>query len=121
MKKYILLSILLVASLASHAQGFEWVKTYTGQSFHDDEYNRIISSVTDQNGNIYVLGHFTPNASINSTNLLPFVVTDENDVQIGVLVAKFTPSGDLAWHKAIYSFAIQEKENKTVSPLEIWY
>ena len=104
LKSTALLVFCMLFSLSAFSQHFDWVKTYTGLSFHDDEYNRIISSVTDQNGNLYVLGYFTPNARINSTNLLPFVVTDENDVQIGVLVAKFTPSGDIAWHKAIYSF-----------------
>ena len=102
LKSTALLVFCMLFSLPAFSQHFDWVKTYTGLSFHDDEYNRIISSVTDQNGNLYVLGYFTPNARINRTNLLPFVVTDENDVQIGVLVAKFTPSGDIAWHKAIF-------------------
>ena len=30
MKKYILLSILLAASLPAFSQGFEWVRIYTG-------------------------------------------------------------------------------------------
>ena len=49
MKKYILLSIILAASLASHAQGFEWVSTYTGAeaSNTDDPTNRIIGSCVD--------------------------------------------------------------------------
>ena len=46
MKKHIFLSILLVASLASHAQGFEWVSSYTGPEIDnsDDATNRIIGS-----------------------------------------------------------------------------
>ena len=33
MKKYILLSILLAASLPAFSQGFEWVRTHKGAEF----------------------------------------------------------------------------------------
>ena len=104
MKKYILLSILLVASLASHAQGFEWVSTYTGPEIgnNDEPTNRIIGSCVDSAGNIYILGEFSPQAFFCGERLLPFDIIT-TPIQRAIVIAKLSPSGDLLWHKAIYN------------------
>ncbi len=104
MKRYILLSILLVASLASHAQGFEWVSTYTGPeiSNSDDPTNRIIGSCVDSSGNIYILGEFSPQAFFGDERLLPFDIIT-TPIEKAIVIAKLSPSGDLLWHKAIYN------------------
>ena len=102
MKKYILLLFLLAASLHAFSQHFDWVKSYYGPQLNStDEYHRIISSVIDQSGNVYALGYCTPGAQIGNTELLP--VSFEN--RLCVLIAKFTPSGELAWYKAIHTRA----------------
>lgn len=83
-----------------HAQGhFDWVKTYYGPQYNQDDVNRPISSVVDSDGNTYVLGQFTPGASIDNVELLP--IAGEN--RICTLIAKFSASGNLVWHKALYS------------------
>ena len=104
MKKYILLSILLVASLASHAQGFEWVSTYTGPEIRssDDATNRIIGSCVDSSGNTYILGEFSPQAQLCGESLLPFDIIT-TPIQRAVVIAKLSQSGELLWHKAIYN------------------
>ena len=104
MKKYILLSILLVASLASHAQGFEWVSTYTGPEIRnsDDPTNRIIGSCVDSSGNTYILGEFSPQAQLCGESLLPFDIIT-TPIQRAVVIAKLSQSGELLWHKAIYN------------------
>ena len=104
MKKNILLSILLAVSLASHAQGFEWVSTYTGAeaSNTDDPTNRIIGSCVDASGNIYILGEFSPQAFLCGERLLPMEVIT-TPLRRAIVIAKLSPSGDLLWHKAIYN------------------
>ena len=103
-KHLLLLSILLAASLASHAQGFEWVKTYTGAevSNSDDPTNRIIGSCIDSVGNFYILGEFSPQAQLCGERLLPMDVIT-TPIKSAVVIAKLSPSGDLLWHKAIYN------------------
>ena len=104
MKKYILLSILLVASLASHAQGFEWVSTYSGPEIRssDDATNRIIGSCVDSSGNTYILGEFSPQAQLCGESLLPSDIIT-TPIEKAIVIAKLSPSGDLLWHKAIYN------------------
>ena len=104
MKRFIFLSILLAASLASHAQGFEWVQTYTGpeMSSSDDPTNRIIGSCVDSAGNIYILGEFSPQAQLCGERLLPFDIIT-TPIQKAIVIAKLSSSGELLWHKAIYN------------------
>ena len=104
MKKYILLSILLAVSLASHAQGFEWVSTYSGPEIRssDDATNRIIGSCVDSSGNTYILGEFSPQAFFCGERLLPFDIIT-TPIHKAVVIARLSPSGDLLWHKAIYN------------------
>jgi len=103
MKKHIFLSILLVASLASHAQGFEWVKTYTGPEVTSGvTTNHLVGSCVDSAGNIYILGEFSPQAQLCGERLLPFDIIT-TPIQRAIVIAKLSPSGDLLWHKAIYN------------------
>ena len=104
MKRFIFLSILLAASLASHAQGFEWVQTYTGPEIRnsDDATNRIIGSCVDSAGNIYILGEFSPQAFFCGERLLPFDIIT-TPIQRAIVIAKLSSSGELLWHKAIYN------------------
>ena len=109
MKKVLFLAILILNSQflilnSLRAQGFEWVRTYTGQEVDntDDPTNRIIGSCVDAAGNIYILGEFSPQAQLCGERLLPMDVIT-TPLRRAVVIAKFSPSGDLLWHKAIYN------------------
>ncbi len=91
-----LLAFLALTTLTAHAQYFDWVKTYMGRDINNRRTNEIIGSVVDSAGNLYILGHFGPDASINGVHLLPFTPTTRS-----VLIAKMSPQGDLLWHKCI--------------------
>ena len=94
-----LIALIILPIFSAHAQRFDWVKTFTGPSLNTDDVHRPVSSVTDSDGNIYIIGQFTPGARIEGIDLLP--ITGAN--RMCVLIAKFTPSGNMAWHKSIYS------------------
>ena len=110
MKKALFLAILILNSqfliLSSlRAQGFEWVRTYTGEEVTSGvTTNQLIGSCVDSAGNIYILGEFSPQAQLCGTNLLPFEVIETSYPRWqGVVIAKLSPSGELLWHKAIYN------------------
>lgn len=103
--KQLFLPILLAASLSSHAQHFEWVRTYTGEEITSGvTTNQLKGSCVDSAGNFYILGEFSPQAQLCGTNLLPFEVIETSHPRWqGVVIAKLSPSGELLWHKAIYN------------------
>lgn len=71
-KRLLLLAFLALTTLTAHAQHFDWVKTYYGPRINGtDEIHRVISSVADRDGNLYIIGHFAPGANIDTTELLP--------------------------------------------------
>ena len=79
MKKVILLVLILNFQFSIlnslRAQGFEWVRTYTGQEVDntDDPTNRIIGSCVDSAGNLYILGEFSPQAQLCGESLCPWM------------------------------------------------
>ena len=110
MKKVIFFAILILNSQflilnSLHAQGFEWVRTYTGEEVTSGvTTNQLIGSCVDSAGNLYILGEFSPQAQLCGTNLLPFEVIETSYPRWqGVVIAKLSPSGELLWHKAIYN------------------
>ncbi len=109
MKKVILLVLILNFQFlilnSLRAQGFDWVKTYTGEEVTSGvTTNQLIGSCVDSAGNLYILGEFSPQAQLCGTNLLPFEVIETSRPRWqGVVIAKLSPSGELLWHKAIYN------------------
>ena len=105
MKRILSLLLLLAATMfttALHAQGhFDWVKTYYGPDFQDGAVaNEIFGSEMDSEGNVYILGQFLRGARWdNGSEIMPF----SEQRKRGALIAKFSPSGDLLWHKELYS------------------
>ena len=101
MKKVIFFATLILNSQflilnSLRAQGFDWVRTYTGAeaSNTDDPTNRIIGSCVDAAGNIYILGEFSPQAQLCGERLLPMDVIT-TPLRRAVVIAKLSPSGDL--------------------------
>ena len=110
MKKVLFLAILILNSQflilnSLRAQGFDWVRTYTGEEVTSGvTTNQLLGSCVDSAGNLYILGEFSPQAQLCGTNLLPFEVTETSRPRWqGVVIAKLSPSGELLWHKAIYN------------------
>ena len=110
MKKVLFLAILILNSQflilnSLRAQGFDWVRTYTGEEVTSGvTTNQLLGSCVDSAGNLYILGEFSPQAQLCGTNLLPFEVIETSRPRWqGVVIAKISPSGELLWHKAIYN------------------
>ena len=102
MKKYILLSILLAASLPAFSQHFDWVKSYSGNERPGEFWNYIVSSVTDSHGNLYVAGQFANGASIDGQDLLPSTCHDvPNDMHS--CIVKISPTGEILWKKILFA------------------
>ena len=76
MKKVILLVLILIFQFSIlnslRAQGFEWVRTYTGQEVTSGvTTNHLVGSCVDSAGNLYILGEFSPYAELCGERLLP--------------------------------------------------
>ena len=91
---------LLLLSFPSHAQHFDWVKSYSGMD-NGNQNNYIVGSVTDHEGNLYIVGQFGVGADIDGTDVLPFSPYGPYPNNIGAVIAKLSPTGQLLWHKAI--------------------
>ena len=100
-QKLWLTAILLLLSIPIRAQHFDWVRRYYGPDFLDGAVaNEIFGSVMDKEGNVYILGQFFGGARWdNETGILPFMSQRKR----GALIAKFSPEGEVVWHKELYS------------------
>ena len=98
-KRAFWLAAMTVLSLTTHAQHFDWVKSYTGTDRPNQVDNWIVGSVTDRDGNLYVLGQCASNASLDGISLVPFSWPSHECI----LIAKFSPAGDVLWYKTIAS------------------
>lgn len=93
MKKisFILLTAILLATNINAQGSYEWARGFE---------NVIINgSVVDRDGNLYILGEFYNNSRWGNERLM-----DPQVIQMGingVLIAKFSPQGDLEWKKMI--------------------
>ena len=108
MKKVLFLAILILNSQflilnSLRAQGFDWVRTYTGEEVTSGATtNQLLGSCVDSAGNLYILGEFSPQAQLCGESLLPMDVIT-TPLKSAVVIAKLSPSGELLWHKAIYN------------------
>ena len=73
-RKTLTFALLALMTITTHAQHFDWVKSYIGESDNDGltDLNTIVGSAVDKEGNLYILGEFTKGAQIDGTDLLPF-------------------------------------------------
>ena len=102
MKRLLLILIICLSSLSAHAQHFDWVRTYTGPEFSNGyAANEIYGSVMDISGNVYILGHFIGGANWDdNSDIIPLSSVHRNR---SAVVAKFSPDGEIVWHKEFYS------------------
>lgn len=101
MKRTLLLFVVLVLGVSGlRAQHFEWAKGYSSSQ----EGNRIVGSVTDSAGNLYILGNFRNDASWDGgSHLLPIAPYGPYTNVHNVLIAKITPDGTMAWKKVLHA------------------
>ena len=101
-RKTLTFALLALLAITAHAQHFDWVKHYHGQ--HDNYLSTgIMRTATDSKGNLYVMGRFTSDAAIDGTYLNPLLYA-QNSENRSLLVAKFSPEGQMVWHKIIYKY-----------------
>ena len=100
MKKQALLFALLVLTVfGARSQRFEWAKGY-GSS---QEGCEIRGSVTDADGNLYILGQFRNDASWDGQLLLPMASYGPAPYTINTIIAKISPDGEMLWKKVIHT------------------
>jgi len=104
-RKTLTFALLALMAITAHAQHFDWVKSYIGESDNNGltDLNTIVGSAVDKEGNLYILGEFTKGAQIDGTDLLPFTPYGPYNKTVNVVIAKLSPQGHLLWHKAIHS------------------
>ena len=102
MKRFtITFALLALFSITVRAQGFDWVKTYSGYwEAQDYPSNYIVGSATDSQGNIYIAGQMVFSAVFAGEDILPFTPTG-SDVMLGACILKLSPTGELLWKKAL--------------------
>jgi len=100
-RKTLTFALLALMAITAHAQHFDWVRSYYGPDFLDGAVaNEIFGSVMDREGNVYILGQFFRGARWDDeSGIMPF----SEQRKRGALIAKFSPNGNLLWHKELYS------------------
>lgn len=82
-------------TVSLHAQRFEWAKGYSSHN----NVNEIKGSVTDDEGNLYILGEVAGDATWEGDSVVPSEIGNRK----GVIIAKISPDGDMLWHKVVFS------------------
>ena len=100
-RKTLTFALLALIAIAAHAQHFDWVRSYFGPEHSNGlAANEILGSMVDRDGNIYILGQFIGDAQWDDyTNILPISAHRNRSA----VVAKFSPDGEIVWHKEFYS------------------
>ena len=100
-RKTFIFALLALMAIAAHAQHFDWIRSYFGPNFENgDAANDLYGSAMDSEGNIYILGHFLGGARWdNDTEILTFSAHRNRCA----VIAKFSPDGEMVWHKELYS------------------
>ncbi len=98
-RKTLTFALFALIAITAHAQHFEWAKGY-GSS---QEGCLIKGTVTDSDGNLYILGQFTKDATWDGHRILPIAPYGPGQNSINTLIAKISPSGEMLWKKVIHS------------------
>ena len=98
-KQVLLIALLVLTAFGARGQRFEWAKGY-GSS---QEGCEIRGSVTDADGNLYILGQFRNDASWDGQLLLPMAPYGPAPNTTNTIIAKISPDGEMLWKKVIHS------------------
>ncbi len=98
-RKTLTFALLALMAITAHAQHFDWAKGY-GSS---QEGCLIKGTVTDSDGNLYILGQFTKDATWDGHRILPITPYGPGQNTTNTLIAKISPSGGMLWEKVIHS------------------
>ncbi|MCQ2261448.1 MAG: hypothetical protein MJZ77_08680, partial [Bacteroidales bacterium] len=111
------LLLLLLAAVPLRAQSpsghFEWVRTYTGiQISPAYGFNEIVGSAVDSLGNLYIAGHFTYEGILDAdANTYLYPDSLYASAHRFIVIAKFSPSGEMLWHKVIIDQSASHDED----------
>ena len=109
-RKALTFALFALIAITAHAQHFDWAKGY-GSS---QEGCLIKGTVTDSDGNLYILGQFTKDATWDGQRILPIAPYGPGQNSINTLIAKISPSGEMLWKKVIHS-----NNNQNTIPYDI--
>ena len=98
-KRIILWVALVTLSFTVNAQRFEWARTIDGYDQSSSNVaNKIVGSMTDSDGNLYICAQYGWGASLCGVNL------PDRGENGNMVVAKISPEGEMVWHKEIYGY-----------------
>ena len=112
-RKTLTFELFALIAITAHAQHFDWAKGY-GSS---QEGCLIKGTVTDGDGNLYILGQFTKDATWDGQRILPIAPYGSGQNSINTLIAKISPSGEMLWKKVIHSNNNQNTLSYDIKPI----
>ena len=98
-KKGLSLALFALLAITAHGQRFDWARTIDGYDQSSSNVaNKIVGSMTDRGGNLYICAQYGWGASICGANL------PDGGENGNMVVAKISPDGGMVWHKEIYGY-----------------
>ena len=98
-KKGLSLALFALLAITAHGQRFEWARTIDGYDQSSSNVaNKIVGSMTDRGGNLYICAQYGWSASLCGANL------PDGGENGNMVVAKISPDGGMVWHKEIYGY-----------------
>ncbi len=105
---HVLISLLLVLSVTTNAQTFEWAKSFGGNN-----YVKSNSISTDALGNVYTTGYFEGTVDFDPGMGTEFLTTQGSS---DVFVQKLDDSGNLVWAKSFGGNSVDQSSSIAVTP-----
>lgn len=99
MKKIVFVTMFCFVTLSCFAQEIKWANSYNGGKCNEDYTNRIVQSMYDSQGNLYICGTAGVNAMLGDTTI--FSNSIPISIRRGTFVAKFDVNGNLLWKKSL--------------------
>nr|MCR4816797.1 hypothetical protein [Bacteroidales bacterium] len=98
-KKGLSLALFALLAITAHGQRFDWAGTIDGYDQSSSNVaNKIVGSMTDRGGNLYICAQYGWSASLCGANL------PDGGENGNMVVAKISPDGGMVWHKEIYGY-----------------
>ncbi len=98
-KKGLSLALFALLAITAHGQRFDWARTIDGYDQSSSNVaNKIVGSMTDRGGNLYICAQYGWGATLCGANL------PDGGENGNMVVAKISPDGGMVWHKEIYGY-----------------